>query len=137
METLQKEKNAVSDLVNRLRGIYSIPVEDGAGPLDGKTTFVRKFEGLPPIHGEAADEIERLQALLGKYEYEETQSAKEEEDKTFGKEIMAVHPTAEGATTSMYALAMKLVSERHKKFELVNLVNWLLLEREKTKIDTK
>lgn len=50
------------ELINRLRGIYTIPVNDGAGPLDGKDTFTRKFGGLPPIQGEAADEIERLQA---------------------------------------------------------------------------
>lgn len=47
------------DLVNRLRGIYTIPVNDGAGPLDGSDTFARAFP-VPPINGEAADEIEQL-----------------------------------------------------------------------------
>lgn len=51
----------MNDLVNRLRGIYTIPVNDGAGPLDGKNTFTRTFDNLPPIMGEAADAIERLQ----------------------------------------------------------------------------
>lgn len=51
----------MSDLTNRLRGIYTIPVNDGAGPLDGKTTVTRTFDNLPPIMGEAADRIEALE----------------------------------------------------------------------------
>lgn len=47
------------DLVNRLRGIYTIPVNDGAGTLNGSDTFTCAFP-VPPINGEAADEIERL-----------------------------------------------------------------------------
>lgn len=54
----------MNDLVNRLRGIYTIPVNDGAGPLDGKDTFTRTFDNLPPIMGEAANRIEALEALL-------------------------------------------------------------------------
>lgn len=53
-----------SDLVNRLRGIYITPVNDGAGLLDGKATVTRKFDNLPPIMAEAADEIERLSIAL-------------------------------------------------------------------------
>jgi hypothetical protein len=49
----------VRELVNRLRGIYTIPVNDGAGLLDGKDTFTREFK-TPPIQKEAADTIERL-----------------------------------------------------------------------------
>ena len=48
-----------NDLVNRLRGIYTIPVNDGAFLLNGKDTFTRTFE-VPPISLEAAEEIERL-----------------------------------------------------------------------------
>jgi hypothetical protein len=47
------------DLVDRLRGNYHLPVNDGAGPLNGSMTFSRQFE-TPPIQKEAADEIERL-----------------------------------------------------------------------------
>lgn len=54
----------MSDLVNRLRGIYTIPVNDGAGLLDGKDTFTRKFDNLPPIQAEAANELERVYALV-------------------------------------------------------------------------
>ena len=48
-------------LVDRLRGIYTIPVNDGAGLLHGKDTYTQTFE-VPPINLEAADEIERLRA---------------------------------------------------------------------------
>jgi len=47
----------MSDIVKRLRGQYPV------GPIgeDGEPEFGwRKFEGLPPIQSEAADEIERL-----------------------------------------------------------------------------
>lgn len=50
-------------LVDRLRGVYTVPVDDGAGPLNGSETFTRQFQGLPPIHEEAAVEIERLREL--------------------------------------------------------------------------
>lgn len=46
-------------LTDRLRGIYTIPVNDGAGLLDGKDTFTRNFE-TTPIQHEAADVIEAL-----------------------------------------------------------------------------
>jgi hypothetical protein len=51
----------VLDLVDRLRGIYTLPVNDGAGLLDGSDVFKRTF-GVPPIRYEAADMIERLRA---------------------------------------------------------------------------
>lgn len=47
------------DLVDRLRGQYHLPINDGAGPLNGSMTFSREFF-TPPIQKEAADEIERL-----------------------------------------------------------------------------
>ncbi len=50
-------------LVNRLRGIYDVPVNDGAGLLGGKDTFTRSF-AMPPICLQAADEIEALTAKL-------------------------------------------------------------------------
>lgn len=56
------ERNFLS-LVERLRGVYSIPVNDGAGPLNGQEIVTRQFTGLPPIHGEAADAIEQLMEL--------------------------------------------------------------------------
>lgn len=57
-----------SGLVRRLRGIYTIPVNDGAGLLNGKDTFTRVFEGLPPIQKEAADAIEDLMVRLAEAE---------------------------------------------------------------------
>jgi hypothetical protein len=49
------------DLVDRLRGKYTVQIDDGAGPLDGKTEMSRDFSAfIPPIHLEAAVEIETL-----------------------------------------------------------------------------
>jgi hypothetical protein len=47
------------ELVDRLRGIYVIPVNDGAGPLDGKTTFTRYF-ATGDLCKRAANEIMAL-----------------------------------------------------------------------------
>ena len=58
------------NLVDRLRGIYRTPITDGLGPMgggeepDNPQEYVRKFEGLPPIQGEAADHIEELREAL-------------------------------------------------------------------------
>lgn len=49
-------------LIDRLHGIYTIPVNDGAGLLNGKDTFTRRFPTLP-LNLEAADEIVRLRNL--------------------------------------------------------------------------
>jgi len=53
----------MSDLVNRLRGIYTMPINDGGGPIDGKDTFSRTFE-TAPIQHEAANRIEELEKEL-------------------------------------------------------------------------
>ena len=50
-------------LIDRLRGIYTIPVNDGGGLLNGKDTFTRTFP-VPPINVEAAGEIETLETLV-------------------------------------------------------------------------
>lgn len=56
-------------LVDRLRGIYRIPITDGLGPVDGSAEpdnsneFVAEFETTPICH-EAANEIERLNAVV-------------------------------------------------------------------------
>lgn len=52
-------------LTDRLRGIYVLPVNDGAGLLDGKDTFTRNFE-TPPIQHEAAGVIEALSEVARK-----------------------------------------------------------------------
>lgn len=56
------------DLVERLRGIYRIPITDGLGPAGGEepdnpNEFVRTFPS-PPIQHEAAAEITRLRREL-------------------------------------------------------------------------
>jgi len=53
-----------TDLINRLRGHYRTPITDGLGPAGGEEPdnpheHVRTFP-VPPIHKEAAAEIERL-----------------------------------------------------------------------------
>jgi len=72
---------------------------------------------------------------LRRYEFEELAHAAEGLAKTFGAEIDAAHPmSADTPTASDFArheLAMKLVGERHAKYELVDLVNWLLGYRER------
>lgn len=52
-------------LVERLRGIYNVPVSDGAGPLNGSMMFTREFKTSPIMH-EAADRIEQIEAQLAK-----------------------------------------------------------------------
>ncbi len=49
------------DIVDRLRGKVRVPVNDGAGLLDGKDFFERTFP-TSNLAREAADEIERLRA---------------------------------------------------------------------------
>lgn len=51
------------DIVERLRGKVRVPVNDGAGLLDGKDFFERTFPTSRAAM-EAADEIESLRAKL-------------------------------------------------------------------------
>lgn len=53
-----------TELVERLRGIYRVPITDGLGPVGGDEPdnpheFVQRFK-TPPISKEAADAIEQL-----------------------------------------------------------------------------
>jgi hypothetical protein len=58
-----------TDIVDRLRGIYTVPVNDGAGLLNGKDTFTNTFP-VPPINKEAANEITTLRERLAAVEAE-------------------------------------------------------------------
>lgn len=51
------------DIVERLRGKVRVPVNDGAGLLDGKDFFERSFPTSKAAM-EAADEIQRLRCAL-------------------------------------------------------------------------
>lgn len=58
----------LNNLVDRLNGIYRVPITDGHGPAGGEEPdnaleFVRTFE-VPPIHKEAAVAIAALMAEL-------------------------------------------------------------------------
>ena len=48
-------------LADRLQGNYVLPVNDGAGPLDGKMTFERQFQ-MDHIQITAGSMIDRLEA---------------------------------------------------------------------------
>jgi hypothetical protein len=50
-------------LINRLNGIYTIPVNDGAGLLNGKDTFTNTYP-VPPINREAVLAITELRQTL-------------------------------------------------------------------------
>lgn len=47
-------------LVDRLKGNYILPVNDGAGPLDGKMTFERKYnmDAVQIIAGAFIEQLE-------------------------------------------------------------------------------
>lgn len=62
--SIENKLGQYKSLVNRLRGIYTIPINDGAGDLNGQNTFTRKFDNLPPINEEAAKAIEHLSEML-------------------------------------------------------------------------
>ena len=58
------EPQAVGDIVDRLRGKYPVgPLMPNGEPEFGWRQFPAKF--LPPLHFEAADEIEKLRESLG------------------------------------------------------------------------
>lgn len=48
------------DIASRLRGVIVIPVNDGAGLLDGKDTFTRDFGDQGLLQNRAADMIDQL-----------------------------------------------------------------------------
>jgi hypothetical protein len=52
-------------LIERLRGLIRVPVNDGAGLLDGKDFFERSFP-TSNLAREAAARIEQLEAALRK-----------------------------------------------------------------------
>jgi hypothetical protein len=68
-------------------------------------------------------ELEELREKLKRYEFDEKEINKS--PKTFEKEIEDALPDFTNDFKS-YDLAVKLVGERHDKYDLVDLVNWLL-----------
>jgi len=55
--------DAIRDLVQRLRGHYTVQINDGCGPLNGKDSYTRTFPTVP-IQLEAAEIIEQQHELL-------------------------------------------------------------------------
>lgn len=86
---------------------------------------------MPHITPKIAEKIIREQLKLPQV-YDERIYRPEEyniddEEKTFQKEIDASHPMRTKTDHDVYELAVELVSQRKEKYDLVNLVNWLLL----------
>lgn len=53
-------------------------------------------------------------------------------DDEFTERINEVHPaTAQKPRHDLYALAVRMVGNRHSKYALVDLVHWLLVENDK------
>lgn len=67
----------------------------------------------------------QIQSHLNSYNYEEGEIKEEGPTQTYYDEIQKAHPNFTGQYKN-YELALKLVGERHGKYELVDLVNWLL-----------
>lgn len=67
---LHPDTTNLETLVDRLRGIYRIPIRDGLGPVgagdepDNPHEYVRSDFVTPPIQRAAAAEIERLRAVI-------------------------------------------------------------------------
>lgn len=77
-------------LVERLRGIVRVPVNDGAGLLDGKDFFERSFP-TSNLAREAADEIERLTAAPGDAGWQEPTSIPQIKPRTMREFVVAVY----------------------------------------------
>lgn len=61
-----------------------------------------------------------------------TEFSREEVEDQWTAAIEAAHPANDGADDSQVNTALEMVSHRHRKWSLVALVNWLLLEQKKT-----
>lgn len=85
----------LSSLPERLRGIYRLGVNDGAGPLNGSTEFTRQFE-TPPVQHEAAALIERLAAHILKL-------------------VEVIHEFAPAAAASVEVMEARELAERVSK----------------------
>jgi hypothetical protein len=123
---MSREAPLLSTLCDRLRGRYTLGVNDGAGPLNGSDTFTREFQ-TPPIQREAAEAIEALLAA-------QTKSMSDKDDE-FTDRIDAAHPTCtnkhdDPECWARYSMALEMIGNRHGKYALVDLVNWLLKERD-------
>jgi len=98
----------MSDLVNRLRGKYRIPITDGLGAAGGEependNEFVRSFPSTP-IQMEAADEIERLRVALDPFAFALKAA----------RQRLGEHPDINDVT----ALACRFISYEHLKTAL-------------------
>jgi hypothetical protein len=61
------DPECIANLLNRLRGIYTVPITDGGGSINGSMEFTREFP-VPPINKEAAELIESLGQRIAQLE---------------------------------------------------------------------
>lgn len=88
---------------------------------------------LTPNEHELLNQIVVLQREIGRYEFEEEEHKVQEKDKAHFDEIYAAHPLTTG-DYALYEEATELVSQRFGKYELIDLVNWLLFKFKKVTI---
>lgn len=69
IEIISEDEMHRSELIRRLRGTYNLPVNDGAGPLDGKMIYTRQFQ-TEDLQREAADMLERIEKGDMPYSFE-------------------------------------------------------------------
>lgn len=108
----------MNDLVERLRGIYRVPITDGLGPAGGlepenPNEFVRQFE-TSPIQREAADEIERLRTGVKRLSDEEELCAETTGDDPFSLVYLAAKLAAVEAENKRLLASMRRVEDYHR-----------------------
>lgn len=85
----------MSDLIDRLRGAYQFTERDG-------TVVTRHIGYLPPIHGEAADAIERLESKVKQLEVDN--AAMEAELTEYGRRYGWLPATGRGESAEIERL---------------------------------
>jgi hypothetical protein len=94
------------------------------------TPLEKYFDEMRAEIAQLRTALAEARAKLDRYEFDERSA--NNEHKKFAAEIAAAHPTESNDPDSddRYVTALALVSERHGKYELVDLVHWLLTERD-------
>ena len=104
------------------QGRLIVPTQSQPGDFEAPTPG-----DLARIIRQQRAELEGLRTEIRAFKFDVSETTKPAETKQFYKEINAAHPSNTGRH-DLYRQAMELVSERHAKFELVRLVNWLLTQ---------
>ena len=76
--------------------------------------------------------VKAIGDLVKAYHAPEREEERVEDPDEWSERIFAAYPTQSGSHEE-YGVAMRMVENRHRKGELVALVNWLLLEVKREK----